>query len=102
MSACDAHPPARRSAAVAKPSHARLSLLNASEHDAFLTDGDTLVVPALDRLSRSLQDLTATVAELRRRNIGFNYSCASSVPGPAMTRREVMPSAPMAGACQSA
>ncbi|RZU48835.1 DNA invertase Pin-like site-specific DNA recombinase [Krasilnikovia cinnamomea] len=38
---------------------------------AFLTDGDTLVVPALDRLSRSLQDLITAVADLRRRNIGF-------------------------------
>lgn len=33
--------------------------------------GDTLVVPSLDRLSRSLQDLIATVADLRRRGVGF-------------------------------
>lgn len=33
--------------------------------------GDTLVVPSLDRLSRSLQDLIAIVAELRTREIGF-------------------------------
>lgn len=33
--------------------------------------GDTLVVPSLDRLSRSLQDLIAIVAKLRTREIGF-------------------------------
>lgn len=33
--------------------------------------GDTLVVASLDRLSRSLQDLIAMVAELRRRQVGF-------------------------------
>ena len=33
--------------------------------------GDTLVVPSLDRLSRSLQDLFAFVAGLRRRGTGF-------------------------------
>jgi DNA invertase Pin-like site-specific DNA recombinase len=38
---------------------------------AFLTPGDTLVVPALDRLSRSLSDLITTVGELRRRDVGF-------------------------------
>lgn len=38
---------------------------------AFLTAGDTLVVPSLDRLSRSLADLIATVGELRRRDVGF-------------------------------
>ena len=37
----------------------------------FMTAGDTLVVPALDRLSRSLQDLITTVGELRRREVGF-------------------------------
>lgn len=37
----------------------------------FLQPGDTLVVPALDRLSRSLQDLITTVADLRRRGVGF-------------------------------
>jgi hypothetical protein len=36
-----------------------------------MTAGDTLVVPALDRLSRSLQDLITTVGELRRREVGF-------------------------------
>jgi DNA invertase Pin-like site-specific DNA recombinase len=38
---------------------------------AFVQSGDTLVVPALDRYGRSLQDLIAMVADLRRREIGF-------------------------------
>jgi DNA invertase Pin-like site-specific DNA recombinase len=37
----------------------------------YLRPGDTLVVTRLDRLSRSLQDLIATVADLRRRDAGF-------------------------------
>jgi DNA invertase Pin-like site-specific DNA recombinase len=37
----------------------------------YLRPGDTLVVTRLDRLSRSLQDLIATVAGLRRRGAGF-------------------------------
>ena len=37
----------------------------------YLRPGDTLVVPSLDRLSRSLQDLIALVTELRRRQVGF-------------------------------
>jgi DNA invertase Pin-like site-specific DNA recombinase len=37
----------------------------------YLRAGDTLVVPSLDRLSRSLQDLTTIVAGLRRRGTGF-------------------------------
>ncbi len=37
----------------------------------FMRPGDTLVVASLDRLSRSLQDLIAIVAELRRRGVGF-------------------------------
>jgi DNA invertase Pin-like site-specific DNA recombinase len=37
----------------------------------YLRPGDTLVVPSLDRLSRSLQDLITLVAELRRRGVGF-------------------------------
>ncbi|MGH3224292.1 MAG: recombinase family protein [Streptosporangiaceae bacterium] len=36
-----------------------------------LRAGDTLVVPGLDRLSRSLQDLITIVAGLRRRGVGF-------------------------------
>ncbi len=38
---------------------------------AFMAPGDTLVVPALDRLSRSLQDLITTVGDLRQREVGF-------------------------------
>jgi DNA invertase Pin-like site-specific DNA recombinase len=37
----------------------------------YLRPGDTLVVPSLDRLSRSLQDLITTVPELRRLGVGF-------------------------------
>jgi DNA invertase Pin-like site-specific DNA recombinase len=37
----------------------------------FMAAGDTLVVPSLDRLSRSLQDLITVVADLRRRGVGF-------------------------------
>ncbi|WP_255635098.1 recombinase family protein [Nocardia sp. alder85J] len=37
----------------------------------YLRPGDTLVVPALDRLGRSMQDLLSLVAGLRRRGIGF-------------------------------
>ncbi|WP_030926188.1 recombinase family protein, partial [Streptosporangium amethystogenes] len=37
----------------------------------YLREGDTLVVPSLDRLGRSLQDLIAIVASLRKRGIGF-------------------------------
>jgi DNA invertase Pin-like site-specific DNA recombinase len=38
---------------------------------AFLTAGDTLVVPSLDRYGRSLHDLITMVADLREREIGF-------------------------------
>ena len=38
---------------------------------AFMAPGDTLMVPALDRLSRSLQDLITAISDLRRRGIGF-------------------------------
>lgn len=37
----------------------------------YLRAGDTLVVPSLDRLGRSIQDLIAIVAGLRKRGIGF-------------------------------
>ncbi|UYY83355.1 recombinase family protein [Arthrobacter sp. YA7-1] len=37
----------------------------------FLEAGDTLVVPSLDRLSRSLQDLITTVGRLRSLGVGF-------------------------------
>ncbi|WP_308164889.1 recombinase family protein [Nonomuraea sediminis] len=38
---------------------------------AFLAEGDTLVVPSLDRYGRSLADLITMVGELRKREIGF-------------------------------
>ncbi|WP_017578543.1 recombinase family protein [Nocardiopsis kunsanensis] len=38
---------------------------------AYLRPGDTLVVPALDRLARSLADLITLVGDLRRAGIGF-------------------------------
>ncbi|MFD8979634.1 recombinase family protein [Streptomyces sp. NPDC059564] len=34
--------------------------------------GDTLVVPSLDRLGRSIQDLIAIVSGLRKRGVGFH------------------------------
>ncbi|WP_331755955.1 recombinase family protein [Streptomyces sp. NBC_01643] len=37
----------------------------------YLREGDTLVVPSLDRLGRSIQDLISIVAGLRKRDIGF-------------------------------
>ncbi|OBA66270.1 DNA invertase [Nocardia sp. 852002-20019_SCH5090214] len=37
----------------------------------YMRPGDTLVVPSLDRLGRSLQDLIAIVTGLRKRGIGF-------------------------------
>ena len=37
----------------------------------FMQTGDTLVVPSLDRLSRSLQGLITTVGQLRTRGVGF-------------------------------
>ncbi|MFF3689800.1 recombinase family protein [Streptomyces sp. NPDC002187] len=36
-----------------------------------LREGDTLVVPSLDRLGRSVQNLIAIVAGLRKRGVGF-------------------------------
>jgi DNA invertase Pin-like site-specific DNA recombinase len=50
----------------------------------FMEPGDTLVVPALDRLSRSLQDLITVVADLRRRGVGFtslHESLDTTTPG---------------------
>lgn len=38
---------------------------------AYLRPGDTLIVPALDRLARSLQDLITLVGDLRRAGVGF-------------------------------
>ncbi|MER5934967.1 recombinase family protein [Streptomyces sp. NPDC002054] len=37
----------------------------------YLRPGDTLVVPSLDRLGRSIQDLIAIVSGLRKRGVGF-------------------------------
>ncbi|WP_405876908.1 recombinase family protein [Streptomyces sp. NBC_01136] len=37
----------------------------------YLRPGDTLVVPSLDRLGRSIQDLIGIVSGLRKRGIGF-------------------------------
>lgn len=37
----------------------------------YLREGDTLVVPSLDRLGRSIQDLIAIASGLRKRGIGF-------------------------------
>ncbi|MFD3613418.1 SDR family oxidoreductase [Streptomyces atroolivaceus] len=37
----------------------------------YLNEGDTLVVPSLDRLGRSIQDLIAIVSGLRKRGVGF-------------------------------
>jgi len=38
---------------------------------AFLAEGDTLVVPSLDRYGRTMKDLITMVADLQRRQIGF-------------------------------
>ncbi|MFJ8955247.1 recombinase family protein [Streptomyces sp. NPDC102384] len=49
-----------------------------------LRPGDTLVVPSLDRLGRSIQDLIAIVAGLRKRGIGFlslHESLDTTTPG---------------------
>jgi DNA invertase Pin-like site-specific DNA recombinase len=51
---------------------------------AYLRPGDVLVVPSLDRLARSLQDLIALVGELRRRGVGFrslHESLDTTTPG---------------------
>jgi DNA invertase Pin-like site-specific DNA recombinase len=37
----------------------------------YLREGDTLVVPSLDRLARSMQDLITLTVDLRKRGIGF-------------------------------
>ena len=50
----------------------------------YLRPGDVLVVPRLDRLARSLQDLIAIVADLRRRGVGFrslHESIDTTTPG---------------------
>jgi len=60
---------------------ARAELVKALD---FMRPGDTLVVASLDRLSRSLQDLIAMVADLRRREVGFrslHESLDTTTPG---------------------
>ena len=47
----------------------------------YLRAGDTLVVPSLDRLSRSLQDLITIVAGLRRSGTGSGPCTRRSTPG---------------------
>jgi DNA invertase Pin-like site-specific DNA recombinase len=49
----------------------------------YLREGDTLVVPSLDRLGRSLQDLISIVASLRKRGIGFRspHEALDTTPG---------------------
>lgn len=50
----------------------------------YLREGDTLVVPSLDRLGRSIQDLISLVAGLRKRGIGFrslHESLDTTTPG---------------------
>ncbi len=50
----------------------------------YLRPGDTLVVPSLDRLGRSIQDLISIVAGLRKRGIGFqslHESLDTTTPG---------------------
>ena len=64
--------------------HARVSTRGQNlDRHAFLTAGDTLVVPDLARYGRSLKDLVTMVGELRR-EIGFT-SCTngSTQPHPA-------------------
>lgn len=50
----------------------------------YLRPNDTLVVPSLDRLGRSIQDLITIVADLRRAGIGFrslHESLDTTTPG---------------------
>jgi len=50
----------------------------------YLRPGDTLIVPSLDRLGRSIQDLITIVGDLRRENIGFrslHESLDTTTPG---------------------
>lgn len=50
----------------------------------YCREGDILVVPALDRLGRSIQDLIAIVAGLRKRGVGFtslHESLDTTTPG---------------------
>lgn len=50
----------------------------------YLRPGDTLIVPSLDRLGRSIQDLINIVGELRKEGIGFrslHESLDTTTPG---------------------
>jgi Resolvase, N terminal domain len=49
----------------------------------YLRPGDTLVVPSLDRLSRSLSDLIGIVGTLRRHGVGFTslHEALDTTPG---------------------
>jgi DNA invertase Pin-like site-specific DNA recombinase len=50
----------------------------------YLRPGDTLVVPSLDRLGRSIQDLISIVSGLRKRDVGFqslHESLDTTTPG---------------------
>ncbi|WP_432071249.1 recombinase family protein [Streptomyces sp. AA1529] len=50
----------------------------------YLRPGDTLVVPSLDRLGRSIQDLISIVSGLRKRGVGFqslHESLDTTTPG---------------------
>ncbi|MDT0440817.1 recombinase family protein, partial [Streptomyces doudnae] len=50
----------------------------------YLRPGDTLVVPSLDRVGRSIQDLISIVSGLRKRGIGFqslHESLDTTTPG---------------------
>jgi DNA invertase Pin-like site-specific DNA recombinase len=49
----------------------------------YLRPGDTLVVPSLDRLSRSLADLIAIVTTLRRQGSASRACTKHSTPPPA-------------------
>ena len=48
----------------------------------YLRPGDTLVVPSLDQLSRSLADLIAIVGTLRRHGVGFKSLHEALEPPP--------------------
>ncbi|MEU1901234.1 recombinase family protein [Nocardiopsis dassonvillei] len=51
---------------------------------AYLRPGDTLVVPALDRFARSLQELITLVGDLRRSGVGFrslHEAMDTTIPG---------------------
>ena len=73
-----AGPPAARPGRGRLPAHLRRQAVRQGRRPPelaacldYLRPGDTLVVPSLDRLSRSLADLTPIVATLRRRGVGF-------------------------------